>query len=80
MHLGKHSDKSKQTCPCLQGAHSLTHGENSQIWFDLLGLQPMGFGATLFYSLASGFITMSETAGFWQVVFHLYCELAWRCV
>lgn len=34
-----------------------------------------GFGQLCSTLLASGFITVSETAGFWQVVFHRYCEL-----
>ena len=34
-----------------------------------------GLGQLCSTLLASGFITVSETAGFWQVVFHLYCEL-----
>lgn len=73
--LGKHSDKSKQTCPCLQQSFK-PMGRTARSYFDLWGWQISGvWGNSVLLFLASGFITMSETADFWQVVFHLYCEL-----
>ena len=72
--------KTDMTCPCLQGAHSLTHGENSQIWFDLWGWQTMGFGATLFYSFSLGFHNCEWDSWILASGFPPLLWITWRCV